>query len=774
MPWALAFLLGCCAVYAGPQIPSTTILSILVALAFIFFAFGTWRKYLSFTLSAIFLLAFSWSAYQLKQATHLRLDESRCGENLAISGQVISLPKQYSDAVSFDFLVEPNSAFPGGGVVRLSSYDKSISVKAGARYELAAKFKRPHGSANAAGFDFERYALLNRIVATGSVQSFPKTKIQSAPTGMQAWREQISNKIHAAINSPRIAALASALAVGDTRELRDDDWQSFRQTGVTHLIAISGLHVAMAALAFGLIIQLLYFLWPTMAMRLPRRIAVSVAAIIGATFYAFLAGFEIPTQRTLFGIVVASSFIITSRHCPPWRAYAGALLGVLLIDPLSVLAAGFWLSFSAVAWLLFAFTGHQPAPGKFRTVLTAQLLMSLALLPLSLHFFGSASLISPVANLWAVPLVTLLCVPLLLAGVAMIPISTFVSNACFQMASIPLGWFVRGIDYFAHISLGFSLHLHTPKFAVFSAALAVIVWLVRAPKLCRVLTPFLLLPLLSFPRQNLRDGEFDLRILDVGQGSAALLQTRNTAIVIDTGAARAEGVDYGESVVTPALLSAGVSPHLIFVSHGDNDHAGGLEYLRTVFPSAQIFTSDLEKFPTAHACLSGQFWLFDGVRLDVLHPNPGLPYMKNDSSCVLRISGSHGSVLLPGDIGEAAEERLVHRYGSRLQADILIVPHHGSKSSSSDEFVAAVAPELAIISAGYRNRFGLPSTLTLKRYATAHIRVLETAKSGEQLILGRLNSLTVQRERQVNDLPWREAEPTLPSPEQVLSALEKQ
>jgi competence protein ComEC len=476
MPWALAFLLGCCAVYAGPQLPSTTNLLMLAALAFAFFAFGTWRKYLSFTLAAVFLFAFSWSGYQLKQAMQSRLDELRCGENLAISGQVISLPKQYLDAVSFDFLVEPNSAFPSGGIVRLSSYDKSISVMAGARYALTAKFKRPHGSANAAGFDFERYALLNRIAATGSVQNFPKPQIQSAPAGMQAWREQISNKIHAAINTPRIAALASALAVGDTRGLRDGDWQSFRQTGVTHLIAISGLHVALAALAFGLIIQLSYFLWPTMAIRLPRRITVSVAAIIGATFYAFLAGFEIPTQRTLFGIVVASSFIITSRHCPPWRAYAGALLGVLLVDPLSVLAPGFWLSFSAVAWLLFAFTGHQPMLGKLRTALTAQLLMSLALLPLSLHFFGSASLISPLANLWAVPLITLLCVPLLLAGVALIPISAFLAKACFQLAGIPLAWFVQGIDYFANMSLGFSLHLDTPKFAVFSAALAVMVW----------------------------------------------------------------------------------------------------------------------------------------------------------------------------------------------------------------------------------------------------------------------------------------------------------
>lgn len=717
-----AFAAGASSVLACTQLPSPAWLGLLLGLAVLAILIRQgW--------ATAALLGFVLAAWTGQQRLADRLDPALEGADLAVSGHVLGLPQRDARSLRFDFAVQQAPA----GVpqrLRLSWYEGAPVLRAGDCLHLQLRLKRARGLVNPAGFDFERYALAAGIGATGYVSGGGLPDSACARRDLDRWREAIAATLDHTLEPGRQRATLKALAIGDTRELDDEAWDLFRATGTTHLIAISGLHVGLAAALGGGLAWLLYWLFPSLGLRWPRPVAMAIGALLTATAYALLAGFSLPTQRTLITIAAMLAGVLTRRELGWWTRYALALVAVLLIDPLAPLSAGFWLSFGAVAWLILAF-GERWAPlPLWRAWLWPQLGLSIALLPLGLAFFQQTSLAAPLVNLLAVPYVTFIVVPVLLLGLACWPIAP-VSAALFGLA----WWLLGAFDALVLMAADWPAArwaMPAPGVIAWMLALLGTLWLL-APRGFpgRALGVFALLPLFLPPRETLPAGGLDVSLLDVGQGQATLIQTAGHALLIDTGPGFPDGGDLGDRVLAPALVQLGVNQlDRLIVSHDDLDHAGGTRSLQRRLPIEAIATSAPASIPGATLCETGQRWHWDGVDFELLHPPATLPYLDNDSSCIVRIQSPGGSVLIPGDASELIEARLLREQPDALNVDVLIAGHHGSKSSSSAEFLRAVSPSWVLYSAGWRNRYGFPRPEVRARVAALPARELNTAESG--------------------------------------------
>jgi competence protein ComEC len=526
------------------------------------------------------------------------------------------------------------------------------------------------------------------------------------------------------------ARFVQALALGDTRALSERDWEVLRATGLTHQIAISGFHVGMVAGFGALLLTGFYRLLPALGRALPAPQATALAAVLTAAAYTALAGFALPTLRTLLMIAAVLLARLARRAGSASDALALALIVLLLADPLSVLAPGFWLSFAGVGWLLWCLPAREQG-GRVRDFLAAQGVATIALLPLTAWFFGQASLPGPLANLLGIPLISLGVVPLALAGLLLLPLSTPASNWCWREAADLMQWLWSGLERVAEWPPAM---LWLPEASWLALAFACIgaLWLLLPRAVPgKTLAMALFLPLL-WPRLDLpAPGQVDIEVLDVGQGLSVLVRTREHALLYDAGSGGGHGPDFGEVAVLPALRALGVRRlDLLVLSHGDDDHAGGAAAVRRAFPGLRTLSVEGWAQPGMGLCRNTQAWRWDGVTFRVLHPPAYFPYLRNESSCVLRIEAGGRVVLLPGDIGRHVEARLLREQGRQLRADLLLVPHHGSRGSSSEEFVAGVAPRWAVASTGADNRFGFPRPEIVARYGDAGASFLTTAEGG--------------------------------------------
>ena len=759
---AIAVLAGVLAAQALPaQLPVIVSLGVaLIALC--------GMRFLRLRWIALVALAFAWSALRGQWAMDARLPSEWEGRDFEVVGVVDELPQRREDASRFVLRIE-SAALAGeavslAGLARLSWYSKDVpEIAPCSRWQMRVRLKRPRGLVNTSGFDFERYALERGVNAVGYVREATKARELPGPAiCIDRWRDRIARGISRAVTDPHDAHLLQALAVGDTRGLTPADWDIARANGVTHLLSISGFHVGVAALFGALLARAFCWLLPALLLRLPRPLVESSAAFLAAIGYGALAGNSLPTLRTVLMIGVFALTRATRRNSSVAQSLALAALVLLVVDPLSVLGAGFWLSFVGVAFLMLGLDLPRGLIGHLKALGSAQMVMTLSLLPLSFWFFGQTSLLGALSNLLAVPLVSLAIVPLALIAALLLliwaPLATpfLIAGAWLAHAQWWL-WQVIANWPGAHWTLP-----ETSPLALMLATLgAAWMFLPRGLPL-RWLGLFLFLPLLMPVIKRPPTGGFDALFIDVGQGLSVLVRTREHAMLYDAGARFPSGFDLGSAAVLPSLLGLGIeSLDLVIVSHADNDHAGGMPAVLAEWPQADVFGGEPGRGDIAlRPCRDGQRWEFDGVLIRVLRPltQDGAATNSNDLSCVVLVEGRGGRLLLTGDISAQIEPTIAKALDPKDPRPLFLsVPHHGSNRSSSHAFINALHPTLAIASAAWLSRFGHPHPLVMKRYDDAGTPMLNTADSGAVMIhVAADGSFEVVKQRERRRGYWRE------------------
>lgn len=709
------------------------------------------------------ILGLAYAGLQASSALDAQLPPALQGKTVTVQGRIRDLPVTEPKRTSFEFVVDDDARQPlplRGEILRLSWYDDDSRLRAalhaGSRWELPVRLRAPRGLRNPGASDSERFALAARIAASGYVVNPARAKPLAAPGGLDAWRERMSARIGTVVMAPS-ARFIRALTLGDTRFLDSRDWTRLRAAGLTHLIAISGFHVGLVAGFCALLVAMAWWLWPTLCRWLPRQFAAGAGAIIGAFGYALVTGMAVPTLRTavMIAALVAARWLRRRLRLVDSLALGCGVL--LLMDPLAVLGAGFWLSFTGVAWLLWSLPDGDGEGwrGLLRGFLLAQVVASLGLLPLSVVLFGQASTAGLLANLAAVPWWSLVVVPLGLLGVLAEGIHAGWGAVFWQASTWCFDLLWPALAKIADSPLAL-LWLPESRWYALPLALLSAFWLLLPRGLPgRWLALLLWLPLLHPPLELPGHGEFELTAVDVGQGLSVLVRTEHHSVLFDMGPAVPDGFDAGERAVIPALHGLGVRRlDAGIVSHGDMDHAGGRQSVAVEFPMPIVLAPAGSPSPGTVHCQAGQTWVWDGVRFRILGPDPGVPYLDNESSCVLRIESPGGSALLAGDIGHYSERKLVGTHASQLRSDVVIVPHHGSAGSSDPAFVAEVGARLALVSTGADNRFRHPRQQIVRRWCDAGAEVLDTSRSGAMRVWIGRDGLRVRERRADQPRLW--------------------
>ncbi len=696
-------------------------------------------------------LGFSWAAWCAQQRLADALPPEWEGRDIAIVGVVAKLPQAYERGVRFEFDVErvltPEAAVPRRivlswwGSAAQDGRPATVPVlEPGERWHLTARLKRPRGTANPHAFDYEAWLFERNVRATGYVRPrASRERLDAMVHAPRYWIERARSafraRIHASLPGAPYAGVIAALAVGDQRAIPPEQWQIFTRTGVNHLMSISGLHVTMVS---GLVFALVFGLWrrvPRLALALPALKAATAGALAAALAYALLAGFAVPAQRTVYMLAVVA--------CALWLGVIGsasvvlclALALVVVIDPWAVLAPGFWLSFGAVAVILYVTVGRVGRPHWLAGWLKVQVAVTLALIPPLLALFQQVSIVSPLANSVAIPVVSLVVAPLALIGIA----APF--DQVLQAAHTVMAGCMHVLEWLSSLPEPVWEQRAPPAWAVIVAVPALALLLAPRGVPARWLGTVGLVPLFAVAPAALKAGDLEVVVLDVGQGVAVLVRTANHALLYDAGPPFGPGSDSGSRIIVPFLRAAGVTRlHGMIVSHDDDDHWGGASSVLQALPVDRLLTSlpDLDPLVVeagpALRCEAGQRWDWDGVRFEILHPaaeSYGERAIRdNDRSCVLKVDAPGGRVLLPADIERRSEDGLTRNAPHRLRAEVLLAPHQGSRSSSSPDFVHAVAPRIVVFPVGYRNRFGHPHREVLARYEDAGSRIYRTDRDG--------------------------------------------
>jgi competence protein ComEC len=761
---AVALLAGALAVQACAKLPPIGFDVALAGAAILAMRFPRAR------LAAAFAIGFAWCAWRAAAALDARLPVALEGRDLDIVGLVDELPLTRGGATSATVRVE-HASLEGAevglhGRMRIAWHRAPPDALAAcSRWRLRVRAKRPRGLVNPGGFDAERSALEHGIVATGYVRDEgPNVREGASALCVDALREQLAREIDRRVSDPHDAAHVRAFAIGDTRGLDDDDWQVARINGVPHLIAISGFHVGVAAAFGALLVRLLGFLFPRWLLRLPLSAVALPAALATGIFYGILAGGSLPTLRTLLMIATAATARLGRRAGSAPQALALAVTAIVVADPLAVLSAGFWLSFVGVAFLLACLAQGRGVFGFARELAIGQIVMSIALLPLTIWFFGEASLAGAISNLVAVPFVSFVIVPLcLLALLALLTLPLAAKPLLVAAASCAhLQW-----QLFERIAALPGAHLYLPESGPLALVMAMLgaAWLLSPRGVpARALAPLLFLPIVLPAEAPPASGTFATTFIDVGQGLSVLVRTRTHALLYDAGARYPSEFDLGKAAVLPTLHAFGVSRlDRIVISHGDNDHAGGAAAVAGAFPDADLVGGEPGRSRLAlRQCIAGESWTWDGIRFRMLSPQPEAlgrsdPRGDNDRSCVLLVEGEDGRLLLPGDASAHVEPRILAALDRDDTPLVLGVAHHGSRSASSAPFIAALKPALAIVSAGWRNRFGHPHPEVVERFRDAQVPLRDTAIDGALTITFEPGGTPLIRaERERRHRYWRE------------------
>lgn len=729
---------------------------------------------IAFTIAIGIAIGIGWSGL----FAHVRMNEALPaaleGRDLQVIGVVDSLPDSVARGVRFRLHVD-SAHLPGGEKVKIPELlsvgwyaDNAQSppvVRPGQRWEFTLRLRLPHGHVNPDGFDYEAWLLTEGVRATGYVRPGAKKMHDAFVPSFTAYigraRDVLRDRLQQALPDAEYAGVIIALVIGDQRGVSQSDWDVFNRTGIGHLVSISGLHITMIAALFGGLARWLwrhsFFTRANLPLLLPAQKVGAAAGLLTALVYVALAGFGIPAQRTLLMLTVVSLALWLGRIASISHVLCLSITVVLLCDPWAVLWPGFWLSFVAIACIVYASVGRTAADrGEWdraeagttsatafgswlRQSLAAatrtQYAVTLGLVPLTMALFGQISLIGPLANAIAIPLVSFVITPLSLAGsIAPAPVSVW----CLQFAHALVSALAKCLQWLSETSFAV---WQAPRPDAMSVVLAMAgtLWLL-APRgwPLRWVGVLAWLPMLMARPATPTQG-FWLTAFDIGQGNALLIETANHRLLYDTGPAYSSESDGATRVLLPYLRARGISQlDGLIISHSDNDHAGGAASVIEGIPIAWTRSSLsqdhvlLRQMPAHEGCRAGQSWTWDGVQFDMLHPdeyyaNADHP---NARSCTLRIRYREHAVLLTGDIEAPQERALLARAADQLSASVLLAPHHGSGTSSTREFLAAVSPQLALFQVGYRNRYRHPKAEVLDRYVQRGIRILRTDQHG--------------------------------------------
>lgn len=744
---ALSLLLGVCSLQLQPDITvpvwsSSELMMFLPFCLWFFYQYRNKRVLFAFFIGYLWALLFA-QVYFLHQ-----LPEEFVGQNILLEGVVQGLPDINDTSIRFNLKVKQYMSINGEKAdvllknlpsrLRLSWYYYQGEIHNGEHWQLMVRLKAPHGMVNPGGFDYEKWLYQQNIQATGYVRkSAQNSKLSGIHSGINRLREKLQHDISSLPDST-YHGLMQALTIGQKSGISREQWNVLRLTGTNHLMAISGLHIGLVAV---LTFVLVTWLVPgSLCVYISSSQVAALLSLIVAGFYALLAGFTVPTQRAFIMLLVMMLAILLKRPVFSLNTLALALIAVLIINPVSVLSVGFWLSFIAVLIISMVSTSRvEVKKHKFYALLQSikvQWLIALGMLPLSILLFQQGSLISPVANMLVIPLIGMLIVPLLLVASLVSLVSSDLSGWVFTQTSniLALIWFL--LEWLSQLPFNNWQRSSVPLLQSTLALLGVVLLLLPKGITLRWYGLFLLIPLLIYEYPKPTEGQFWVDVLDVGQGLSVLVRTREKSLLYDTGAKYSESFDIGEKVVVPYLNYIGLNQlNILMISHGDNDHAGGAQSVLNnvstegILGESSFIKKTFSTYDIAKACKAGQKWTWNGVNFEVLHPASSYKRL-NNRSCVLKVWNQYYSLILPGDIEKRAERDMVKLAVNKLKTDILLVPHHGSNTSSSMNWLEKLKPQIAVVSAGYRNRFGHPTEKVLKNYEKLSSRVLNTAISG--------------------------------------------
>jgi competence protein ComEC len=733
----------------------------LLSCSIIYWVFPKFRHHFSVFLAIVFGFLWSW-VFVLFELKH-RLPDYLESKTIMTEGLIVSIPEHRAKSIRFIFsfnLIDPPFSQTIKALI-VWYHPENIKLHVGQRWQFALRLKRPHNLWNPGGFDYQTWLMQQHIHATGYVVSkIPYQYLGRNYFPIESLREKISSGMYQILGDDYIGLL-SALTTGQRDRITPEQWSVMRHTGTNHLFAIAGLHLGfIATLIYGLI-RIIWRCIPSLALYLPLPQAQACFALFSTVFYSALAGFSLPTQRALIMCCVFLLFVLARRNKNPWQAWRLALLAVVAYNPLCVLSESFWLSFVCVAYIIYGVSGRSIGINKFWQGIRIQWIVTLGLMPISLLFFHQISLTAIVANLIAIPWVGFVVLPLSLLGSLVQLIHIDLGKIILIAAQHTLAWIWYLLTCLASVPWLQWYYYYSNVTVTMIASSALFLLLMPQGFPARWLGLIWLLPAITVQPVHPKFGEIWFTLLDIGQGLASVIQTANHNLIYDTGLPS----DPTRSPLVSFLQQQGIKQvDALIVSHADQDHSGGacnilqnisVKHLLTSFaPERSLLKFCFTKAKHHNLCQLGQRWTWDGVQFEVLHPS-GSIFSGNNNSCVLKIDNGHSRILLPGDIEKPAEYYLIEKARDHLASTILVAPHHGSKTSSTQDFIDTVNPRYVLFSIGYLNRFHFPNARVVQRYQDQAAIVYDSVHDGAITFKLKGRHISISRYRKENERFWQ-------------------
>lgn len=720
------------------SLPTVSVLAYAVISCFVLLLLSNARlKNISILVICI-MLGFTWSNQNFRAHKASIIAPALEGQTITVSGVIDSLPISKPNKTSFVFRltnVQNNASELDlkpmhDRLVRLTCYYCFKKFSVGQTWQFQVRLKRPHRYASWGAFDYEKYLFRQQVIANGYIRDAEQSKLldESDNNLLTRVRLKLGRYLRAELSEGAGQHILLALTVGDKSEMSTTERDLLQKLGLSHLVAISGLHIGILFWFSGWLFGLLSKCCPNIYLWRPRQMIVLFPALAAATCYAALAGFAISTQRALIMLIIYTACRFLRLDVSLLRVLLITAVTVLFYDPFSILDAGFWLSFNAV--LIIAIVNSRTALSLWYL----QPILWFGMLPISILLFSQASLASPFVNLLMVPIFSLFIIPAALLSILVWTIYPAMASWLLKQLAGLLDWLILCLQYLASIE-NIMVPLAQPALLTWVLyGLLLLSCYYRTTGRAFVLIAMLASIILNKPYSALQSGEYRLTLLDVGQGLSLLIETKNETLLYDTGPAYGSGSSAAESVVLPYLKYRQIN-HIdrLLISHADNDHIGGLDQVLNKYTPQVILTSRPDKVKGGKPCYAGQSWQDGLIRFTVLSPDENTPAGSNNRSCVVKLEGPYGSILITGDI-EAAVERYLLTTDENLSADIMLVPHQGSKTSSTQAFLTSVNPGIGLIAAGYRNHYGHPYSKVVERYMRHDVDLLSTINLGSIMI----------------------------------------